>query len=272
MSNRERGPTARDYRRCLEVVGAVQELLGSGEPLEARRLILEASRRVLGGAAVFWTVLDEDQRTSSDPARTALDGLDQWQIDLWRDPFFNDAKYREDPLWENLERGRGTVRTWRRADVIASEASWFEHPAHELARALGMADEVASMAPLGGRQECMLVVARGIDDPRFGERERHLLHALHGALRGAYRLIAEPLLDAVGRPTVSGLRLRLAPRHRAIFDQLLTGRGEKEIAAAVGLSPRTVHKYVEAIFRAASVSSRAELMASFISGPGRGSM
>lgn len=56
----------------------------------------------------------------------------------------------------------------------------------------------------------------------------------------------------------------LAPRQRAVAEHLLTGKREKEIAVALGLSPRTVHKYVEQVFRIAGVNSRAELMARFM--------
>jgi DNA-binding NarL/FixJ family response regulator len=49
-----------------------------------------------------------------------------------------------------------------------------------------------------------------------------------------------------------------------MLELLLSGRSEKEIATALQVSPRTVHKYVEQIYRAFEVSSRAELMALFI--------
>lgn len=56
----------------------------------------------------------------------------------------------------------------------------------------------------------------------------------------------------------------LAPRQRTVADHLLTGKREKEIAGAMALSPRTVHKYVEQIFRTLGVNSRAEMMARFV--------
>lgn len=58
--------------------------------------------------------------------------------------------------------------------------------------------------------------------------------------------------------------LTLTKRHARLLTELLTGRSEKEIAAALGLSPRTVHKYAEQIFRAYEVRSRPELMAGFL--------
>ncbi|HIB64533.1 MAG TPA: response regulator transcription factor, partial [Phycisphaerales bacterium] len=51
---------------------------------------------------------------------------------------------------------------------------------------------------------------------------------------------------------------------------LLRGLSEKEIAAELMLSPRTVHKYVEHLFRHFQVNSRAQLMALWTRFPQRG--
>jgi DNA-binding CsgD family transcriptional regulator len=53
----------------------------------------------------------------------------------------------------------------------------------------------------------------------------------------------------------------IPPNLRPVFDLLLTGKRESEIAAASGLAPRTVHKYVELIYRILCVNSRAQFMA-----------
>lgn len=269
MPDRPARPSARDYQAGLELVGAVHELLDAGQPAEARRELLRSVQELLRLAAVFWTVLDSDLTTSSAPdpsgvVRTDIAGLDDWQLALWQKPFFDDGGFVENPLWEVLQPGHGRLRTVRRADVIPAER-WRAHPQHQFARALGFDDEVASMVPIGEGRECLLVVSRAYGDRRrFGHRERLLVHAVQGALRSFYRRLLEPPTDLAGRPRLPGLRVRLAPRHRAVLDQLLTGRSEKEIAAVLGLSPRTVHKYVETVFDAAHVSSRAELMALFI--------
>ncbi|HEX6810785.1 MAG TPA: helix-turn-helix transcriptional regulator [Planctomycetota bacterium] len=68
------------------------------------------------------------------------------------------------------------------------------------------------------------------------------------------------------RPADQG-KLRLPPRLRLVLDQLLSGASEKEIAAKLRLSSHTVHQYVKLIYQRLGVSSRAELMAQFISRP-----
>lgn len=268
MARRSRRPSAGDYRIVLELAGALSALVTAGRTDEARALLLERTRRLLGCAALFWTVLDPDQTTSSAPdpsgvVRTELFGLDDWQRALWEKPFFDGGDYVENPLWEPLQRQVGRLRTHRRAEVVA-EDTWTRHPQHELARALGFDDDLASMVPIGQGRECLLAASTGLDDPRFGERERLLLHLLHGSLPWFYATLMEPLRGRGGRLRLTGLEARLAPRLRPVLRQLLTGRSEKEIAGVLGLSPRTVHKYVELVFAAAEVSGRAELMARFI--------
>ena len=246
----------------------MHELLNLRQHDQARQRLLGRTRDLLRSAAAFWAVLDPDQQVSAapDPAggvRVDVCGLDDWQLALWQEPFFDQGEIRDNPLWEVMQRAHGRLRTARRADQIPDD-QWTAHPQHAFAHELGFDDEVASMVPVGGGHECVLVVSRATGDRPFGERERLLLHALQGSLRSVYPRLIEPSYDADGRPRPAALREALAPRFRAVLDQLLTGRSEKEIALVLGLSGRTVHKYVEGVYAAARVSSRPELMALFV--------
>jgi DNA-binding NarL/FixJ family response regulator len=66
---------------------------------------------------------------------------------------------------------------------------------------------------------------------------------------------------------MDGLRWRqevsppLTPRERQVLGCLLTGASEKEVAALLSISQQTVHAHVKSLYRAYSVSSRAQLMA-----------
>src|SRR5262249_17671380 len=42
---------------------------------------------------------------------------------------------------------------------------------------------------------------------------------------------------------------QLSPAQRRVFDQLLIGLADKQIAKKLGISPKTVHLHVQAIFR-----------------------
>jgi RNA polymerase sigma factor (sigma-70 family) len=53
----------------------------------------------------------------------------------------------------------------------------------------------------------------------------------------------------------------LPPRQRDVLDGLKAGLSEKDIAARLQISTHTVHVYVKALYRRFEVSTRAELMA-----------
>ena len=53
----------------------------------------------------------------------------------------------------------------------------------------------------------------------------------------------------------------LSPRQRETLRHLLTGDGEKQVAAKLGVSKHTVHIYVKALHKHFGVSSRSELLA-----------
>ena len=92
--------------------------------------------------------------------------------------------------------------------------------------------------------------------PRFGPREVALLKLLHDEVAPliGVRLATEEHLCRDG----------LSKRLNESLSLLLEGRSEKEAARALGLSARTVHEYVTALYKHFGVSSRAELLAYFI--------
>jgi pSer/pThr/pTyr-binding forkhead associated (FHA) protein len=57
---------------------------------------------------------------------------------------------------------------------------------------------------------------------------------------------------------------RLSEAQRRVLDHLLTGLQQKEVASKLDISPNTVHSHVTVIYRTLGVSSRAELLALFI--------
>ncbi len=59
--------------------------------------------------------------------------------------------------------------------------------------------------------------------------------------------------------------LALTVAQRRVYDLLMMGLIEKEVATRLGISPHTVHDHSKAIYRALSVSTRGELLARAIS-------
>jgi len=60
-------------------------------------------------------------------------------------------------------------------------------------------------------------------------------------------------------------QLNLTAAQRRVFDLLLDGLPEKQVAARLKISPHTVHNHTRKIYLAAKVGSRAELLANFVS-------
>jgi DNA-binding NarL/FixJ family response regulator len=56
-------------------------------------------------------------------------------------------------------------------------------------------------------------------------------------------------------------RVTLTPRERAVLEQLARGLGNKQIAAALGISERTVKFHVGALFAKLGASTRTEAVA-----------
>src|SRR5690606_25353192 len=95
----------------------------------------------------------------------------------------------------------------------------------------------------------------GIARPFKAEQARALDPILKGLALAEMALAAQVSRVRIGK--AHGLPQKLRP----VFECLLTGRREKDIALLLCLSPRTVHKYTEQIYRYFSVHSRAQLLA-----------
>jgi len=61
-------------------------------------------------------------------------------------------------------------------------------------------------------------------------------------------------------PTLAGC-LGITPREAEVLDLIARGLSNKDIAAALNLSPRTVEKHVESLLRKVGARSRTELVA-----------
>jgi DNA-binding CsgD family transcriptional regulator len=99
-------------------------------------------------------------------------------------------------------------------------------------------------------------------------------HREHAGLPGVPRVGAPPDAPFESssdelRPSTEGVSplvalAELPPRQRQTLALLLEGKREKEVASELGLSPLTVHQYVQGLYRRFGVSSRAELSARFL--------
>jgi DNA-binding CsgD family transcriptional regulator len=141
---------------------------------------------------------------------------------------------------------------------LTDEATYHSSPMYlQFRKPLDCDDHVVSIRSVDIPQRAEIIdVDRPHGAPPFGPHDVNLLRLLHNEIA--------PLVG-VRLATESDLsRDRLSRRLNETLTQLLDGRSEKEVAAELGLSSRTVHDYVSTLYRHFGVNSRAELMAYFI--------
>lgn len=104
-----------------------------------------------------------------------------------------------------------------------------------------------------GRARELLELASPLVCQAVAQRER--LSRLTIALRDAQR-------HAAVADRAAGQLAALTPREREVVEnQLVEGIGDREIARVLGISPRTVHKHLEQIYRKLGLQSRTAVIA-----------
>jgi DNA-binding CsgD family transcriptional regulator len=100
---------------------------------------------------------------------------------------------------------------------------------------------------------------------RFGNAQFHLVD--DELLEQPPREISDISTNVVmNKPNVvePAALAQLSEAQRRVLDYLLTGLQQKEVASKLNISPNTVHSHITGIYRTLRVSSRAELLALFI--------
>ncbi len=250
-----------ELRKVYRLIDAC--LQAGAHPDGWRRVLAEGARGLFAAqvaiAGEFLDVWDPDQ------ARI-LHALDLgWETEAQHAHFIAyeiTGANRSDPARALLFRRRGPF-------VVASIGQMMDLEAYRRAEVVrrhmvpsGLLDQLIAISQIGdgtGRRWNILTCLRRIDDPPFSARDRRLMRVL--ALELA-PLVGGRLPDSTD--PVLGLTLRMQEALRL----LLEGASEPAAATAMGVSPRTFHKYVTQLYRTFSVHTRAELQARF-AGRGR---
>ena len=102
----------------------------------------------------------------------------------------------------------------------------------------------------------LLSVNQDTDDPAPTVRTRRVLALVH---RSIAPLIGTRLATE-GQASLKGL----TPRLRQTLERLMAGDSEKQVAAALHVTPATAHEYIGRLYSHFAVGSRGELMAYFL--------
>lgn len=160
-----------------------------------------------------------------------------------------------------LAAGAGRLRVHRLHDGFVDTTAFKRSEAYRiLYRGAGISDRMFACMPVNADAESYLLFDRHGAAPRFTPDEASRARRIMRGLRWFHReLLLAHGLGLAGDP--------LTATERRIVRLLLTERSEKEIAAELGQSPKTTHKYITEILRKYGVKGRIGLMALWL---GRG--
>ena len=165
----------------------------------------------------------------------------------------------EDPWCINHMRSAGEHRvSWR--PHLLGETPWHKTRGGELMALTEVRDRLNATFAISPTLEVTFTLDAHLNQRDFVERDVHFAQALLLGLKPlALRMaLSHGLLEGHDR---------LSPRERETLLLLLKGGSEKEIAEALGLSPKTIHQYVVSLYRKFNVRSRPELMALWLEPP-----
>jgi DNA-binding CsgD family transcriptional regulator len=141
----------------------------------------------------------------------------------------------------------------------------------------GINDQLVRLVQRGPRQSTVLAFNRARRG--FSPRDRAVVNLVTAhvaqAVKHRQRLASlTASVRSVGRYSEQVERAvtrlsALTARERQVAEHMVGGLADREIARCLGISPRTVHKHVEAIYRKLGLGNRASLVA-LIAGRGYG--
>jgi len=166
----------------------------------------------------------------------------------------------ENPLYRHyVATGDGTAR--RFSDVTTREQLESTRLFREFYAPLGIRHQIAFTLPAGTGRLLAVALSRGQTD--FSDAERDFLDRARPYLIQAYR---NAIAFSTGNESPRQLRAALlaaglTPRESEVVRLVALGRSNPDIAAALGLSDRTVAKHAENAFRKLGVRGRSQAAA-----------
>lgn len=149
-----------------------------------------------------------------------------------------------------------TPITKRRQQLI-SQSRWKAAPISSVWSKIGFDDFIISVHPVGKSGHSAVGFHRRKGRPLFTARQSDIAHLVLQNVTWLHR--------AQENEAVATVAIGLSPRERQVLLFLIDGDSRKQIARKLSLSEHTVNDYLKAIYRKFDISSRAELLAKFIS-------
>lgn len=256
----------RDERLRLKDVRSIYRLLGECtelgcEPATWRMHMLEGLRVLTGAQLALYMHIHDlsgPQERLSEPLSSGF--LDDSHVRLWLHYQENKA-HRDDPFHVSYYRGfDGSLRT-RSLDSVLDQKQWLGSMHYnEYVRPCGLNDRIASSLRLPGKDAIQAIVLhRAAADGKYSRRAVRLIRVFHHELSMALGTRLEMTSPENAEP--------LPARLRDVLEGLVRGEAEKQIARRLGLSPNTVNRHVQRLYRRFEVRSRGELMFQLLNAP-----
>jgi DNA-binding CsgD family transcriptional regulator len=163
-------------------------------------------------------------------------------------------------LWLESDDGRGIAGTFAGIAGVANHRGRPERAARLLGAAWGVAESlgVRYLAHHVHAERVLAATRSQLDDEAFDAAwEEGQTLSIEQAVAEARRLLAAP----TSGPVPTGASPRLSPRELDVLRLLVAGHHDREIAAALRVSPRTVQTHVASLFAKFGVNSRVEVTA-----------
>jgi len=173
-----------------------------------------------------------------------------------------DRHFHEHPLV--LAHGRNPAAVTRRISDLVHPAEFRRTPLYnDYYRAIRIDHAVAVPIHVHRHELVSFVLNRSGRD--FSEHDRDRLESIRPLLGNLFRLgrELEGARAAWGVPSPAGSPrvVPLTPREREVLHWLAGGKTDRDIAAILGISPRTVHKHLQRIYEKLGVETRTAAVA-----------
>ena len=247
-----------ELQRALRLALELREL-PPGSLLQKRHAI-DGLRALVGAQVGVWAYVD-GVSAGTGFLRTLLDI--GWCGDAERRAFRSYVDREQwvsiDPSMPPLARAATSPMFTFTRDQLLGDRAWYgsEH-VQGLRRTARVDSFIYTAYGPTANAAVALSLHRAWGERQFSERERRLVDLFHRE--------CVFLHEAQGADLAPAILHGLSPRMREVLRGLSRGRSEKEVAAALRLSPHTVHDHVKALYRHVGVHSRSELLARGLGG------
>ncbi len=238
--------TESELRAALDMLHQIGE--ASGGSADFARRGVEALPRLVGSELTTLSVCDLDGGRRS-VVSDAPGAISPREIEAFDRHLFAHPLVRE--------HGRNPAAVTRRiTDVLP--ASEFHRTAlyNEYYRVIGIEHVTAVPIYVDQRFLVSFVLNRGA--AAFTDRERAMLDIVRPHLANLYRLgsAIDRAREAPADAAADVAEVSLTPREREVLDWVAAGKTNRDIAAILGASPRTVEKHLERVYEKLGVETR----------------